>query len=276
MSRGEVFIHPTSTVHPQARLEAGVWIGPRCHVGEKVAVGRNTRLEESVYLDGWTEIGADCRFSAFSVIGSAPQDVGYKNEETRVVIGDRNIFREFITVHRGTVKGGGLTSIGNDNYFMAYSHIAHDCRVGNGVVLINAATLGGHVAVADFATVSAFSSVHQFCRIGKYAYIGGYSVITQDVLPFCRVAGMRPVLFYGLNAIGLRRHGFSRERLDALKGIFKILFYSDLNTTQAVEKIKTLFPPTEDREEIIDFIQDSSRGIIKKTPRGSWDSESEL
>lgn len=276
MSRGEVFVHPTSTVHPHARLDEGVWIGPRCTVGEKVVIGRNTRLDEAVHIEGWTEIGADCRFSPFSVFGTGPQDVGYNEEDTRLVIGDRNSFREFITVHRGTIKGGGKTSIGNDNYFMAYSHVAHDCCVGNGTVFINAATLGGHVLVDDYATISAFSSVHQFCRVGKYAYIGGFSVITQDVLPFCRVAGMRPVLFYGLNSVGLRRRGFTRERLSTLKEIYKLIFHSDLNTTQAVEKIKVLFPPHEDREEILRFIQASTRGIIKKKPRESWDSESEL
>jgi UDP-N-acetylglucosamine acyltransferase len=159
---------------------------------------------------------------------------------------------------------------------MAYSHVAHDCCVGKGTVFINAATIGGHVLVDDYAVISAFTSVHQFCRIGKYAYIGGFSVITQDVLPFCRVAGMRPVLFYGLNSVGLRRRGFSRERLSVLKEIYKLIFHSDLNTSQAVEKIKTVFPPDEDREEILRFIQASTRGIIKKKPRELWESESEL
>jgi UDP-N-acetylglucosamine acyltransferase len=240
-----------------------------------VLIGKNTRLDDAVHIEGRTEIGEDCRFSPFSVIGSGPQDVGYKEEETRLVIGDRNVFREFISVHRGTLKGGGETSIGNDNYFMAYSHVAHDCSVGNGTVFINAATIGGHVRVDDYATISAFSSVHQFCRIGKFAYIGGFSVITQDVLPFCRVAGMRPVLFYGLNSVGLRRRGFSRERLGVLKEIFKLIFHSDLNTSQAVEKITTNFPPGEDRDEILQFIQASTRGIIKRKPRESWESELE-
>jgi UDP-N-acetylglucosamine acyltransferase len=276
MSRAEAFVHPSSTVHPHARLEAGVWVGPRCTIGERVVIGKNTRLDDAIHIEGGTEIGADCRFSPFSVIGTGPQDVGYKEEETRLVIGDRNIFREFITVHRGTLKGGGKTTIGNDNYFMAYSHVAHDCCVGNGTVFINAATIGGHVLVDDYAVISAFTSVHQFCRIGKYAYIGGFSVITQDVLPFCRVAGMRPVLFYGLNSVGLRRRGFSRERLSVLKEIYKLIFHSDLNTSQAVEKIKTVFPPDEDREEILRFIQASTRGIIKKKPRELWESESEL
>ena len=275
MSRDEVIIHPTSTVHPQAQLEAGVFVGPHCFIGEKVTIHKNTRLSSNIHIDGRVEIGEDCQFSPFSVIGTEPQDLGYRQEETVVKIGDRNIFREFITVHRGTEKGGGETLIGRDNYFMAYSHIAHDCRIGSGTIFTNAATLGGHVSVDDFATVGAFSGVHQFCRVGKYAFIGGFTVVTQDVLPFCRVAGMRPVLFYGLNTIGLRRKGFSRERLNALKEIFKIVFHSDLNTTQAIKKMETLMPPDEDREEIIKFIRTSKRGIIKKAAP-QWEDESEL
>lgn len=275
MGRDEVFIHQTSSVHPKARLDENVWIGPYCVIGEKAVIHKGSRLAAHITVDGVTEIGEDCQFSPYSVIGSEPQDVGYQREETLVKIGDRNIFREFITVHRGTAKGGGETVIGSDNYFMAYSHIAHDCRVGNNTVLINAATLGGHARVDDYVTISAFSSVHQFCRLGRYAYIGGFSVITQDVLPFSRVAGMRPVLIYGLNTIGLRRRGFSRERLSTLKEIFKFIFYSNLNTTQAVEKIRALIPPNEDREEIIHFIQSSQRGITKKAS-ARWEEDSEL
>jgi UDP-N-acetylglucosamine acyltransferase len=275
MNQNKGFIHPAAIVDPQAQLGEGVWVGPHCVVGGKVSIGKNTRLEGNIHIGGVTEIGESCEFSPCSVIGGAPQDVGYGGEETQVVIGDRNVFREFITIHRGTVKGGGRTTIGSDNYLMAYSHVGHDCRVGNQTVFTNAATLGGHVTVDDFATIGAFSAVHQFCRVGKYAFIGGFSVITQDVLPFLRVAGMRPVLLYGLNSIGLRRRGFSRERLNTLKEIFRIIFYSNLNTTQAVDRVKTLFPPHEDREEVIQFILASTRGIIKKAP-ATWDSESEF
>ena len=274
MSPADVFVHPSAVVDPRAVLAPGVFIGPGCVVGEKVSIGRNTRLEANVHLSGETRIGEDCLFSPFSVIGGAPQDVGYREEETRVVIGDRNVFREFITVHRGTIKGGGATTIGSDNYFMAYSHIAHDCRVGNQTIFTNAATLAGHVVVDDFASVGAFSAVHQFCRVGKHAFIGGFTLVLQDVLPFIRVAGMRPVLLYGLNSVGLKRRGFSRERLSTLKEIFKLIFYSNLNTAQALERIKTQFPPHEDTEEIIRFIESSSRGIIKKVP-ATWDGESE-
>lgn len=274
MSRSDVVIHPSASVQAGAELGPGVWVGPNCRVGDKVVIGRNTRLEADVHILGETRVGEDCRFSPFTVVGGDPQDVGYQGEETRILIGDRNVFREFITVNKATVKGGGITTIGSDNYFMAYAHIAHDCRVGNQTVFMNAATLAGHVEVDDFATVSAFSSVHQFCRVGKYAYIGGFSVILQDVVPFFRVAGMRPVLLYGLNSVGLRRRGFSRERIGVLKGIFKILFYSNLNTAQAVERIKADFPPNPDREEILRFIASSTRGIVKKAAP-TWDSELE-
>jgi len=274
MSENEVFIHPSATIHPKAQLDKGVWVGPYSFVGEKVTIHKNTRLDANIYIDGLTEIGTDCHFSPFSSVGTEPQDVNYSGEETLVKIGDRNIFREFVTIHRGTAKGGGKTLIGDNNYFMAYSHIAHDCRVGNETIFTNGATLGGHVTVGDCAYVSAFSGIHQFCRVGKYAFIGGFSVITQDVLPFCRVAGSRPVLLFGLNAIGLRRKGFSNERLRTLKEIFKIIFYSDLNTTQAVERIKSLFSPSEDRDEIINFILSSQRGIIKKAAE-KWELELE-
>ena len=273
MRENDIFVHSAATVHPKARLDAGAWIGAYSFIGEKVTIGKNTRIDAHVFIDGLTEIGESCRFSPYSTIGTEPQDTTYKGEDTLVKIGDRNFFREFMTVNRGTIKGGGKTVIGNGNYFMAYSHVGHDSSVGNETVFINGATLGGHVTVEDYATIGAFSGIHQFCRVGKYAFIGGYSVIIQDVLPFCRVAGNRPILLFGLNVVGLRRRGFSNERIRTLKEIFKIFFYSELNKTQAIEKIKNKFPPGEDRDEIINFIQSSRRGIIKKTSE-KWDIES--
>ena len=264
MGSNETFIHPSALVHPSARLASGVHIGPSVVIGSKVSIKKNTRVDAFVYIEGTTEIGEDCHFFPYSTIGTEPQDISYKGEETFVKIGDRNVFREFMTVHRGTVKGGEETLIGDDNYFMAYSHIAHDCFVGSKTVFNHGATIGGHCYVDDFAQVGALSGVHQFCRIGKYAFTGGYSVITQDVLYFCRVAGSRPPLFYGLNAIGLRRQGFSRERIRAIKGMFKLIFYSELNTSQAVEKILREYPQGKDRDEIMQFIKFSKRGIIKK------------
>lgn len=272
MSDGEVSVHPTASVHSRARLDPGVKIGSYTVIGEDVTIRENTVIEAHVCITGKTEVGKRCRFSPFSSIGTEPQDVSYGGEETCVKIGDDNVFREFLTVHRGTVKGRSETVIGNGNYFMAYSHVAHDCRVGDQTIFLHGATLGGHCDVDDFSTVGAWSGVHQFCRVGKYAFIGGYSVITQDVLPFCRVAGGRPTLLYGLNAIGLRRKNFSRERVKDLKEMFKILFYSNMNTTQAMEQIATKFPPGEDRDEILSFIRQSKRGFVKK-PSEKWEKD---
>lgn len=274
MSDGEVSVHPHASVHPKAQLEKGVKIGPYAVIGEDVTILQDTVIDAHVCLSGKTRIGERCRFSPFSSIGSEPQDVSYKGEETCVKIGDDNIFREFVTVHRGTANGRGETVIGNDNYFMAYSHVAHDCCVGDNIIFLHGATIGGHVDVDNFSTVGAMSGVHQFCRIGKHAFIGGNTVLTQDVLSFCRVAGARPTFLYGLNAIGLRRQGFSRERIKALKDMFKIIFYSDLNTTQAIERIEKKFPAAEDRDEIISFIRNSKRGIVKK-PSEKWNKNSE-
>jgi len=271
----EIFVHPTAVVHPGARLDAGVWIGPFCVVGGEVSVGRNTRLESHVSLLGITDIGADCRFAPFVSVGTDPQDIGFKDDPTRVKIGDGNVFKEFVTVNRATVKGGGLTLVGDRNFLMAYTHIAHDNQVGSDVIFTNAATLAGHVEVGDFALLGAFTGVHQFCRIGRFAFTGGFTVITQDVPPFLKVAGMRPPRIFGLNAIGLRRRGFARERIDALRRMIRILYFSDLNTTQAVSRIEAEFPAGPDRDELLGFVRTSKRGILKKTA-GSWDESSEF
>jgi UDP-N-acetylglucosamine acyltransferase len=274
MSKDEPFIHPSAIVHPNAQLAPGVVIGPFSIIGENVTVGRNTRFEAHAFVEGQTDIGKECRFFPYCMIGTEPQDVGYKNEKTFLKIGNKNLFREFCTIHRGTVKGGGTTVIGNNNYFMAYAHVAHDCLVGSETVFLNAASLAGHVAVSDYATVGPFSGIHQFCRVGKYAFIGGYSVCTQDVVPFCRVAGDRPTLLYGTNSVGLRRRGFSRERVKAIKQMLKILLYSDLNTKQALTEIKSHFPPGEDRDEIIAFVESSKRGFVKRIGE-RWEHDSE-
>jgi len=265
-------LHPTAVIDPQAEIGEDVSIGPYCIVGPHVRIGRDTRLEGHVVIDGWTTIGAGNSIGLYTVIGTPPQDIGYQGEETHVRIGDRNVFREFVTVHRATTKEERLTSIGDDNYIMAYAHIAHDCRVGNRVVLTNGATLGGHVHVDDYAMISAFCGIHQFCRIGRQAFIGGFSVVTQDVLPFSKVVGQRPPRMFGLNIVGLRRRGFSRERISAIKEMFKRLFYSGLNTAQAVDKIQTEIPTSDDRDEILSFIASSKRGLVKKTVE-AWETE---
>lgn len=230
MPPSEVVVHPSAVVRPGARLDEGVFVGPGCLVGPDVIILKETRLEGHIVVTGRTVVGARCRFSPFAVIGTEPQDVGYREEATEVTIGDDNIFREFVTVHRGTIKGGGRTTIGNGNYFMDYAHVGHDCRIGNECVFINNATLAGHVTVDDFVTMSGFTGVHQFCRIGRYAFLGGDTIVTQDVVPFSRVVGSRPARLYGLNVVGLRRRGLSAERRNALKSMFKLLFYSGLST----------------------------------------------
>ena len=267
-------VHPTATVHPQAQLESGVFVGPYCLVGGQVALGRNARLESHVVLEGLTEIGPDCRIGSHSVIGTDPQDVGDKGEETRVTLGAGNILREFVTIHRGTARGSGATRLGDRNYLMAFVHVGHDCRIGNETILTQGATLGGHVAVEDFANIGGLCGVHQFCRIGRYAFVGGATILTQDVAPFSRVAGSRPARFLGLNLVGLRRQGFDKDRLAALKALFNILFYSDLNTGQAVERIKAEFPSSEDAQELLAFVGSAKRGFIKKVS-DPWDRESD-
>jgi UDP-N-acetylglucosamine acyltransferase len=274
MRKVETYVHPSALISPEVQLDSGAWVGPLSIIGENVTIGKNTRIDAQVYIAGHIEIGAECRFWPFTSIGTEPQDLTYEAQDTVVKIGDRNIFREFITVNRGTAKGGRKTIIGSDNYFMAYSHVAHDCVVGNGTIFMHGATLGGHVSVDDFATVGAMGGVHQFCRIGKHAFIGGKSTITQDVLPFCRVAGERPTQLYGLNAVGLRRKGFSRDRIKALKEMFKIIFYSDLNASNSLARIEGEFPPGEDRDDIISFIRSSKRGFVKK-PGDRWEAGSE-
>jgi UDP-N-acetylglucosamine acyltransferase len=270
MNEKDIFVHPTAVISDKALIEPGVWIGPHTTIGHQVTIGEKTKIEGQVCIEGRTEIGKNCHIFPFCTIGTEPQDFDYKGEDTKLRIGRDNIIREFVSIHRGTEKGGGITTLGDANYIMAYSHIAHDCHVGNKTVFINAASLSGHVSVHDHATIGGFTGVHQFCSIGKYAFIGGYSAITQDVLPFSRVAGNRPTLLYGLNAIGLRRAGFSRERIKVLKQIFKIVFYSDLNTTEAARRIEKKIPACEDKNETLDFIQRSSRGIVKK-PSEKWE-----
>jgi len=274
MNEKDITIHPTAEIADGAQIESGVSVGQYSIIGPQVSIRKETQIDSHVYIEGKTVVGKNCHIFSFCTVGTEPQDVDYKGEETQLQIGDNNTIREFVSIHRGTKKGGGITTIGDGNYIMAYSHIAHDCHVGDKTVFINAASLSGHVTVHDHATVGGFTGVHQFCRIGKHAFVGGYSAITQDVLPFSRVAGNRPLLLYGLNAIGLRRAGFSRERINEIKQIFNIFFYSNLNTADAVKQIKKDIPSGEDRDEILKFIQLSSRGIVKK-PSEQWERRSD-
>jgi UDP-N-acetylglucosamine acyltransferase len=256
-------IDPSAIVHPRAQIGQGTTIGPHALVGPHVRIGMNCRIGASAVVDGWTEIGDDCEIYPFASIGQIPQDLKFRGEETRVKIGRRNIFREFVTIHRGTQGGGGETTIGDRNVFMAYVHIAHDCRVGDDTIFGNMATLGGHVTVEDFVNISAGSGVHQFCRVGRHAFIGGYSVVTKDALPYARTVGSRPARIYGANTIGLMRRGFTQDVVTKVKRSFRYLLQSKLNTTRALQQIE------QDRslacaevQYLIDFIRSSQRGVI--------------
>ncbi|NOT24692.1 MAG: acyl-ACP--UDP-N-acetylglucosamine O-acyltransferase [Acidobacteria bacterium] len=257
---------PRAVVHPEARIGAGTTIGPYCTIGREVVIGERCQIGASVVIDGWTEIGDDTRIFPMASIGMAPQDLKYKGERTRLTIGRRNTFREFVTVNRGTHGGGGATAIGDGNLFMAYAHVAHDCHVGNATIFGNGATLGGHVTVEDFATVSAYSGVHPFCRVGRHAYVGGYSVVTKDALPFGKSVGNR-ARTYGLNTIGLVRRGFSTDTIDQLKRAYRYLLQSKLNASRALVQIEQdprLTSP--EVRYLVDFIRGSQRGVILRRP----------
>jgi len=259
----ETEIDPTAIVAPGAQIGRGTTIGPHVVIGPEVRIGVNCRVGASSVIDGWTEIGADCEIYPFASIGLVPQDLKFRGERTRLIIGCRNIFREFVTIHRGTQGGGGVTTIGDRNVFMAYVHVAHDCHVGHDTIFGNTATLGGHVTVEDFVNVSAGSGVHQFCRLGRHAFIGGYSVVTKDALPYARTVGSRPARIYGANTIGLMRRGFTQDVVTKLKRSFRYLLQSKLNTTRALQQIeqdRSLACP--EVQYLIDFIRTSERGVI--------------
>jgi UDP-N-acetylglucosamine acyltransferase len=255
--------HPTAIVDPSAKVHPSCKIGPYCVIGPEVELGERCHLVSHVAIEGPTKIGADNAFFPFCSIGMAPQDSTYAGEPTRLEIGDRNTIREFVTINRGTVKGGGLTRVGNHILVMAYTHIAHDCVIGDHVILANAATLGGHVTVEEWATVGALCPVHHFIRIGAHSFVGGGTTITRDVLPFSKTSAARDVQAYGLNAIGLERRGFSKERIRKIHHAYKVLLASKLNTSQALEKLKAEADRGEDVEMLIRFIEQSERGVIK-------------
>ncbi len=256
-------IHPTAIVDPQARVAASAQIGPYCIVGADVEIGARTELKAHVFLEGPLEIGEDNVFFPYSTVGAAPQDLKYKGERSATRIGHRNRVREFVTIHRGTEGGGKLTSLGDDNLLMAYVHVAHDVHVGSHTVLANAATIGGHVTIGDWAVVSAGSAIHQFCRVGRHAIIGGYSVITQDVLPFSMTVSAREVKVFGTNSTGLERRGFTPGQIETLQKALRLLTRSGLNTSQAVARIREELPSSEEIRELLAFIEESSRGVIK-------------
>jgi UDP-N-acetylglucosamine acyltransferase len=255
-------IHPTAVVSPKARIGNECFIGPYCVIGDDVVLGDNVRLESHCVIDGHTWIGADTQVFPFVSIGLASQDLKYKGEPSETRIGARNKIREFVTIHRGTAGGGMLTKIGDDCLIMAQAHVAHDCLIGDGVIMANAATLAGHVVIEDRANVGAYSGIHQFCRVGKEAYIGGYSVVVKDALPFALTVGNHAKC-YGLNVTGMKRRDYSRATIDALHHAFHLLLSAKLNTSQAVERITNEITDSAEVAYVLRFIEESKRGVTK-------------
>ena len=255
-------IHPTAIVHSAARIDEGVSIGPYAVIGEHVSIAAGTTVGPHSVIEGWTEIGRDNRIYQFASVGADPQDLKFHGEQSALRIGDRNTVREFVTLHRGTEDGGGETVIGDDNLFMAYSHVAHDCRVGNRVILANAATLAGHVVVDDHAILGGLSGVHQFTRIGSHAMVSGGSVVVQDIAPFIIAQGDRAKPS-GLNLVGLKRRGFSDSTLRDLKTAYKIVFRSGLRLEEALEKVAAELDESPELKTFTEFIGNSLRGIAR-------------
>jgi UDP-N-acetylglucosamine acyltransferase len=255
-------IHPTAVVSPKAKIGYDCLVGPYCIIGDEVELGDNVRLESHCVVDGRTWIGADTHVFPFVSIGLASQDLKYKGEPSETRIGARNNIREFVTIHRGTAGGGMLTKIGDDCLIMAQAHIAHDCIIGDGVIMANAATLAGHVTVEDRANIGAYSGIHQFCRVGKEAYIGGYSVVVKDALPFALTVGNHAKC-YGLNITGMKRRGYPRATIDALHHVFHLLLSAKLNTSQAVERITSEIADSPEVSYVLRFIEESNRGVTK-------------
>ena len=256
-------IHPTAVIDSKAKVHSTCSIGPYCVLGAGVELGEECELVSHVVMHGPARIGSHNRFFSFCTIGGEPQDLSYKGENTQLEIGSHNVIREYVTINRGTSKGGGVTRIGSHTLIMAYAHVGHDSVIGDHAMLVNAATLAGHVTVEDWAVVGALCAVHQFTRIGAHSYIGGGTVITKDVLPFSKCVTPRHTQAYGLNAVGLERRGFSRERISKIHHAFRVLLNSKLNTTQALEKLKAESDRGEDVDMLMKFIEESERGIIK-------------
>ena len=255
-------IHPTAVVSPKARIGRDCYIGPYSIIGDEVELGNSVRLESHCVIDGRTSLGDETHVFPFVSIGLAPQDLKYKGEPSETRIGQRNTIREFVTIHRGTAGGGMLTLVGDDCLIMAQSHIAHDCLIGDGVILANAATLAGHVVIEDRANIGAYSGVHQFCRVGREAYIGGYSVVVKDALPFALTVGNHAKC-YGLNITGMKRRGYPQSVVEPLHHAFHLLLSAKLNTTQAIDRIREEIKESAEVAYLLHFIETSNRGVTK-------------
>jgi UDP-N-acetylglucosamine acyltransferase len=255
-------IHATAIVSPKAEIGRNCAIGPYTIIGDDVILHDNVRVASHCVIEGPSEFGSGCIFFPFVSAGQTPHDLKYRGERSRLLAGDRNTFREFTTLHRGTEQGGNVTEIGSDNLFMAQSHVAHDCRIGNKVIFANGASLAGHVVVEDHATLGAYSGVHQFCRVGREAFIGAFSVVVKDALPFARTVGNH-ARCYGANAIGLRRRGFTADEIQRISHAYRLLLRSKLNTTQALEVIESELAGCPEIDYLVRFIKTSARGVTK-------------
>lgn len=255
-------IHPTAIIDPKADIDSNVDVGPHSIIGENVQIGSGTVVGPHVVIQPYVEIGPDCHIFQFASIGAVPQALKFEGEETYVKIGRGTVIREFVTINRGTGFGGGITEVGEENFLMAYVHIAHDCKTGRKAILANNATLAGHIILEDFVTVGGLVAIHQFVRIGNYAYVGGKSAVVKDIPPYVIAAGDRAKL-HGLNSVGLKRHGFSQETLSLLKKAYRIIFRIGLTLNEAIERVKAEVEQVPEVKDLIRFIKSSKRGITR-------------
>jgi len=256
-------IHPTAIIGPQTELGENVSIGPYSIIEGEVFIDSGTQIGAHVYIDRYTRIGKNCRISPFAAIGTPPQDKTYKGEKTEVVVGDDNWIREYVTIHRGTAEGGGKTTIGNQNLIMAYCHVAHDCQLGNGIVMANVATLAGHVHIGDYVNIGGLVAIQQFIQVGAYSFIGGNSAVVQDIPPYVIASGDRAKLF-GLNVVGLKRYDFSNDLIAALKKAYQIVIRSHLTFKEAIVRVEKEVPSFPELTHFLDFIRNSQRGVPRR------------
>jgi UDP-N-acetylglucosamine acyltransferase len=255
--------HPTAVIHPKAQIACSVTVGPYTVIGEDVELGEDCEIMSHVVLNGPAKFGKGNKIFPYASVGQDPQDLKYRGERTYLEIGDGNILREFITVHRGTSADVGVTRIGSHNLLMAYVHIAHDCQLGSHIIMSNGASLAGHVEIGDHAIVGAFCGIHQFCRIGAYSFLGSYTIVNKDILPYSKTSADRPMGVYGANRLGLERVGLPKEDIDELQAAFRTLCRSKLNTTQALEKLESGGIKSTHVRALVDFVKTSARGVVK-------------
>ncbi len=262
-------IHPTAVISPDAELHPSVTVGPFCVIDAGVKIGAGSTVASHVRISGTTVLGENNVIDSFAALGGAPQDIGYKGEATELIIGNHNLIREYASIHRGTIKGGGKTVLGNNTMIMAYAHIGHDCMIGNHAILVNAVQMSGHTEVGDHATVGGLSGIHQFSRIGRFAFIGGGAAVNKDIPPFAMVTGERGQMrISGLNKVGLRRNGVSRDTISQINAAFRILFRSpELLHNEALEKVEQELGGCKEVDELLLFIRNSKRGVLKRTKK---------